>query len=43
VAFAFIFWSSVEQQYTQLEKEALAICWACEMFYYILKNCQFMV
>jgi len=33
--------SSAEQQYAQIKKEALVICWACEKFHYFLAGHQF--
>jgi len=43
VAFASRCLSSAEQQHGHIEKEALAICWACEKFHYFLAGCQFTV
>jgi len=43
VAFASRYLSSAEQQYAQIKKKALAICWACEKCHYFLAGRQFTV
>ena len=43
IAFASRALSETEQRYAQIEKEALAICWAAEKFYYYLAGRKFQV
>ena len=43
VAFASRALTSVELRYAQIEKEALAICLACDNFHYYLAGCKFRV
>ena len=43
VAFASRSLSPTEQRYAQIEKEALAMCWACEKFQYYLAGREFSV
>ena len=43
IAYASRALSETEQRYAQIEKEALAICWAAEKFYYYLAGRKFQV
>ena len=43
IAFASRAMSETEQRYAQIEKEALAICWASEKFYYYLAGRKFSI